>query len=150
MFFVNIFRISYHAGQNATLFYRKGRTKGNVVSRQFFGFIPNRFVRSPFLRMLYVVNIQHYPSFSYFISSLSLCKKRCLHSTKQILVGFVVPLLICARYSFGYVNSYAVMTSTLLMVVSTCFMIAPAIFSSCFIRNVAALLCITSRWHRAV
>ena len=77
MFFVNIFRISYH-GQNATHFYRKGRTTGNII-------------------------------------------------------GFVVLLLICARDSFGYVNSYAVMTSTLLMVVSTCFMIAPAISSSCFV-----------------
>lgn len=81
---------------------------------------------------------------------LPLCKKICLHSTKQMFTVFVVLLLICVRESSAYVNSYVVMTSTLLTAVSMCFIIALATASNCSIGNVVALLCITSRWRRAV
>ena len=77
-------------------------------------------------------------------------QKICLHSTKQMFTVFAVLLLICARESSAYVNSYVVMTSTLLTVVSMCFIIALATASNCSIGNVVALLCITSRWRRAV
>ena len=63
---------------------------------------------------------------------------------------FVVLLFICVRESSAYVNSYVVMTSTLLTAVSMSFIIALATASSCSIGNVVALLCITSRWRRAV
>ena len=67
-----------------------------------------------------------------------------------MFIVFVVLLLICVRESSAYVNSYVVMTSTLLTVVSMCFIIALATASNCSIGNVVALLCITSRWRRAV
>ena len=98
----------------------------------------------------YTVSIQYSPSFSDMFCFLSLCKKTCLHSTKQMFTVFVVLLLICVRESSAYVNSYVVMTSTLLTVVSMCFIIALATASNCSIGNVVALLCITSRWRRAV
>ena len=77
-------------------------------------------------------------------------QKICLHSTKQMFTVFAVLLLICVRGSSAYVNSYVVMTSTLLTVVSMSFTIALATASNCSIGNVVVLLCITSRWRRAV
>lgn len=100
--------------------------------------------------VLYCVSIQYSPSFSDMFCFLPLCKKICLHSTKQMFTVFAVLLLICVRESSAYVNSYVVMTSTLLTVVSMYFIIALATASNCSIGNVVALLCITSRWRRAV
>ena len=97
-----------------------------------------------------MVSIQYSPSFSDMFCFLPLCKKICLHSTKQMFTVFAVLLLICVRESSAYVNSYVVMTSTLLTVVSMYFIIALATASNCSIGNVVALLCITSRWRRAV
>ena len=96
------------------------------------------------------VSIQYPPSFSDMFCFLPLCKKICLHSTKQMFTVFVVLLLICVRESSAYVNSYVGMTSTLLTAVSMCFITALAIASNCSIGNVVALLCITSRWRRVV
>lgn len=98
----------------------------------------------------WIVSIQYSPSFSDMFCFLPLCKKICLHSTKQMFTVFAVLLLICVRESSAYVNSYVVMTSTLLTVVSMYFIIALATASNCSIGNVVALLCITSRWRRAV
>ena len=97
-----------------------------------------------------IVSIHYSPSFSDMFCFLPLCKKICLHSTKQMFIVFVVLLLICVRESSAYVNSYVVMTSTLLTAVSMSFIIALATASNCSIGNVVALLCITSRWRRAV
>ena len=66
---------------------------------------------------LYIVSIGKHPIFAaFFLYALfpTFVQKICLHSTKQMLTVFVVLLLICVRESSAYVNSYVVMTSTLL------------------------------------
>ena len=111
---------------------------------------PGRFLKHS--HVLPQTNGKH-PIFAVFFRYVlfpTFVQKICLHSTKQMFTVFVVLLLICVRESSAYVNSYVVMTSTLLTVVSMCFIIALATASSCSIGDVVALLCITSRWRRAV